>query len=151
MHVRVAQSSMETDVKSVGTTHFVMITLLAHGAIVASYYFTNLMRGTTGFEAGIYGGFAALLCISAAIYFMRAPQRFFFRQAPWEDPIEAPSAALRLVTWLLVLVTPIVWLLLAPMLPKIVAGYIFFLYVALTARVHSILFPRNHSDAAPKS
>lgn len=136
--------------KSTQKTRFFVLTFLAHGAIIAAYYVTDLMQGTKGLEAGIYGGLSAVLCISAAIYFMLAPQRFFFRQAPGKDPVHAPSAALRIVTWMLVLVTPIVWLLVAPTLPKLVAGYIFFLYFALSAHVHSILFPRNDPGAGSK-
>lgn len=128
---------------------FFLQTTMAHLAILSAYFFDGFRRSTSGWETYMYSGLSALLCITAVIYFFKAPERLIFLDAlprSSDVPIGLQSkisVIKRMLVWAFVLSWPIVWFIFGPSLPRIAAGYSLLICIAISARYFGYLFAKS--------
>jgi formate hydrogenlyase subunit 3/multisubunit Na+/H+ antiporter MnhD subunit len=117
-----------------------MTPILGHMLLVGAISVDYFARSVQGRYSALLSTICTVILLIAGVLFVRLPGAFFFLPEKAVELPDKPPVGLRVLAWLFVLATPVVWLLLAvhslpyviqaELMRRLFGSYLLFLYLA---------------------
>lgn len=127
----------------------VLTACLGHICLLLAVLADFFRRSVSGAWPVLLGVLGLLALLIAGIVFVRRPNLFFFYMGKRSTRLQKTTMPLRMISWVIVVVTPVIYLIGAVQLSaeislslgmRLIAGYIFFAWVALALNLSVHLF-----------
>ena len=134
------------------SSHDTVLAFIGHLALVLAIIADNYRRSSEGWISVALSATSLFLLMGGAFFFVRHPRLFFFVSDKKSAAVGKLSQTVRLLTWLLVIVPPVLWIIaivkiqeLTPMVLGIrfAGSYVFFAWIFASIVVWPILFGRR--------
>lgn len=138
-----------------GRMRLVNLALLGHAALVASIVADFFRRSTEGLLSAVLYATCFVALMIGGVVFIRRPRLFFFCSENTAQQTRVPAMGLRLLSWIGVVGTPILWLVIfsqlssstsSGLLLRLAGAYTFFAWIALAIVLSPHLFGARGSE-----